>query len=70
MIRMIPVASTMIRSVGYDEEALKLTVEFMNGTRWTYDDVPESEYSSMMAGGSVGAYFRNNIRNDYDGREV
>jgi hypothetical protein len=69
-MQMTPVASTMIRAVGYDPEESKLAVEFNNGATWEYDDVPQDIFDGLTGGGSAGAYFHNHVRNSFDGREV
>lgn len=68
--QMTPVASTMISSVGYDASESELYVRFQNGVTWSYSDVPESVYDGLTGGGSAGAYFNNNVKNSFDGREV
>jgi hypothetical protein len=60
----------MIAEVGYDADSSKLYVKFLNGVTWEYDDVPESVFDGLIGGGSAGSYFRNNVRDSYDGREV
>lgn len=70
MPQMQPIASTMIKAVGYEADESKLYVQFQNGVTWAYDDVPEEMYDSLIGGGSAGAYFRNNIRDAFDGREI
>lgn len=61
----IPVASSMIHSVGYDPENQTLDVEFNNGSVYSYGGVPQSEYDNMISAQSVGKYFVQNVKNTY-----
>lgn len=61
----LPVASSMINSVGYDAETQTLDVEFKDGRVYSYGGVPQSEYDNMMSAQSVGKYFAQNIKNVY-----
>lgn len=65
MIQRLPVASSMINSVGYDPETQTLEVEFNNGRVYNYGGVPQSEFDNMMQAQSVGKYFAANIKNVY-----
>ena len=61
MIEMEKVKSSNLSEVGYDEEEETLVVQFKNGSKYTYDDVPVSEYHALMGAPSVGKYFNTNI---------
>ena len=65
LIPRIPVASSMINSIGYDSETQTLDVEFNNGSVYSYGGVPQSEYDGMINAQSVGKYFVSNIKNTY-----
>jgi hypothetical protein len=64
------VTSSGLRSVGYDEEHGILEVEFASGEVYQYFDVPVEEYMSLIEAASVGTYFSENIRPNYDFRHV
>lgn len=64
------VQSSMIASLGYDENTSILEVEFNSGAVWQYYDVPESVYYDMMNSGSIGKYFHANIRGQYHDAQV
>ena len=53
----VPVASTSIRSVGYDEGSQILEIEFKSGGVYQYLNVPEQVHSSLMNASSKGCYF-------------
>lgn len=64
---MVPVSSSMIRAVGYDQG--KLYVEFSGGATWEYD-APLDMYEGLIGAGSAGSFFHNNVKNAFDGRQV
>ena len=53
----LPVTSSTIASVGYDDAELVLEVEFQSGGIYHYFAVPEPVYRGLMAAGSKGSYF-------------
>lgn len=64
-MNLVPVSSSNIAAIGYDEGSMTLTVEFLSGTLYQYFDVSSQVYQELMAAGSVGTYFSQNIRNNY-----
>lgn len=60
-----PVTSSNLASVGYDDAAQTLEVEFLNGSIYQYFGVPSAEHSALLGAESVGSYFSRNIRNNY-----
>ena len=64
------IESTMIASIGFDETACVLEIEFKNGVVWQYYDVPESEWYSFKASDSKGSYFHTNIKDKYSGNRI
>lgn len=61
----MPVSSSNLISVGYDEPSLTLEVEFKDGALYQYFDVPASVHLELLGAGSVGQYFAQNVRNTY-----
>lgn len=59
------VASSNIRSAGYDEAAETLEVEFTNGTIYQYYNVPAAMYEQFKQAGSKGQFLNAYIRNAY-----
>ncbi|MCL5257565.1 MAG: KTSC domain-containing protein [Chloroflexi bacterium] len=59
------IESSIIRSIGYDEEKGVLEVEFRSGSVYDYDKVPRQEYDEMMKAPSHGGYFNTHIRDAY-----
>lgn len=58
----IPVSSSNIASIGYDNGAQILEVEFHNGAIYQYSEVPEWEYEGLMSASSKGTYLHSNIK--------
>jgi hypothetical protein len=59
------VASSNIRSIGYDPQTQTLEVEFLNGTVYQYFGVPQNIYDQMMREQSKGRFLNTYIRNQY-----
>ena len=61
----IPVESSNIKSIGFDEDSSTLEIEFLSGTVYQYFDVPFPVYEGLMEAGSKGQYFAQNIKGQY-----
>ncbi|WP_435181617.1 KTSC domain-containing protein [Halorussus sp. AFM4] len=61
-----PVASSSIRSIGYDDEEETLEVEFESGGVYRYADVSRETYEAFLGARSHGSYFHENVRGQYD----
>ena len=60
---MVPVESTSIELVGYDEEARELFVRFHNrGRTYVYFDVPPEAYAALLEAPSKGRYLNFEIK--------
>jgi len=64
-IKRVPVVSSNIAAVGYDKKAQVLEIEFHHGAIDQYFDVPEKVYQELMNSPSQGAYFMNEIKNNF-----
>lgn len=64
-IKMVPVESSNIAAVGYDPETQVLDIEFNNGARYSYDDVPKRVYDELLNAPSIGRYFSSNVKTQY-----
>ena len=60
------VSSGQIRSIGYDEAARTLEVEFTSGGVYVYRDVPPEAYQDFMNADSKGRYFAIFVRANYE----
>jgi len=63
----VDVDSSHIKNVQYTD---KLYIEFLNGSIYEYDDVPEDLAREMLQQPSKGSFFWANIRNKYPYRKV
>lgn len=59
------VASSNIASIGYDEPAQTLEVEFKDGSVYQYYNVQQALYEQLMQAGSKGQFLHYNIKNAY-----
>jgi len=59
------VASSNIRSVGYDVERQVLEIEFSNGQVYHYWEVGPLEVVQFIFAESLGNYFAKNIKTKY-----
>lgn len=59
------VVSSDLASVGYDDEAMVLELEFRNGGVYRYYAVPSAVHDGLMSAQSKGRYFNASIRHVY-----
>lgn len=69
-MNMIPVESSNLAAVGYNNETATLTIQFNNGRTYEYYSVPEYEYENLMNAGSKGQYANQNIYKNYNQSEI
>jgi hypothetical protein len=62
--------STVIRRYVYCPDKSELWVEFVNGRRYVYSDVPQEVASTLGSAFSKGVYFNSRIRDQFPCREV
>lgn len=67
---LIPVTSSMLQAVGYDEANKLLYVQFNNGKVYKYLDVPANEYEAMKQSESIGRYLNGVIKPNYQAEQV
>lgn len=61
----IPVSSSNLNRVRYDEDTMTLEIEFNSGDQYQYFDVPKGVYDGLMSAASHGRYFHSNIKGDF-----
>lgn len=61
----VRVSSSNIRSIGYDEGAQVLEVEFKSGGVYRYSGVPKAVYERFMAAPSKGRFFDSFVKDRY-----
>ena len=65
---MIPVSSSNLASVGYENGILH--VRFHSGGLYEFTHVPPSVYSGLMSAGSKGRYFHAFIKGKYGDHRI
>lgn len=62
----VPVSSSNLKSVGYDEISQILEIEFHSeGRIYQYSSVPKYRHEGLMNASSKGSYFHAYIRDKY-----
>lgn len=62
---MLPVSSSNIESIGYNEQDQEVYVRFLNGSIYVYKGVPQHEYENLRDAPSLGSYLHRNYKNVY-----
>ncbi|HKX91606.1 MAG TPA: KTSC domain-containing protein [Sphingomicrobium sp.] len=62
--------STVIRRFAYDSDQRELWVEFVNGRRYIYEEVPQSVADALGSAFAKGVYFNSRIRDKFRCREA
>jgi lysyl-tRNA synthetase class 2 len=62
--------STVIRERSYDSGSSRLTITFVTGRIYVYEDVPSRVVADFNAAGSKGRFFNAHIRDQYRCREI
>jgi len=64
------IQSSNIRKSEYDTETKKLIVEFNNGQRYEYDEVPHQLYTQFRSSESQGKIFNGIISNVFKYKKI
>jgi hypothetical protein len=59
------IKSSNIKKTEYDTETKKLVIEFNNGFKYEYDDVPHQIYTKFRMSESQGKFFTTDISKAY-----
>ena len=70
MITMHPVASSNLKAIGYDPDTQEARVQFLNGSVYTYPDVPSADYEALRDAASIGQYFNRSFKKAFKGTLV
>jgi hypothetical protein len=62
-------SSNLVRSE-YDTVTKKMVVEFKNGTKYEYDDVPHTIYTRFRLSESQGKFFSSSIAKNYKYKKI
>jgi KTSC domain-containing protein len=64
-MKITPVESSTLASVGYDESSDLLQLEFRSRAIYRYFEVPTAVHEALLAATSKGSYFNQAIRGRY-----
>ena len=64
-VEMMPVNSSNVSEVGYDEQDQIVYVRFLNGSLYIYKGVLKHEFDGLLNAASVGSYLHRNYKNVY-----
>lgn len=65
MIPHIPVSSSSVKTIGYDEKTQTLHVDFHKSGMYIYHNVPPETYDSFMKSESKGQFLHQNIKGQH-----
>jgi hypothetical protein len=68
--RFLPIKSSVITSIEYDEDTAELDVTFSGGKIYRYFDVPLGIYAEFLDAASKGAFFNDSIKDTFRFAEV
>lgn len=67
---LVPVDSSMLTAVGYDDGTGELEAVFISGAVWRYADVPREVYEELLSASSIGSYMQDEIIGVYPEYEL
>jgi hypothetical protein len=62
MMDRVPIKSSALRSIGYDEASGTLDVEMANGVVYRYTDTKPETFHAMMAADSPGRFYHQYLK--------
>ena len=63
--KLVPVESSMLSAIGYDDTTKELVAVYNSGAVWRYRGVPKTVYKQLLASDSKGGYMRDLIIGQY-----
>jgi hypothetical protein len=69
-MKMHPMDSSNIDSIGYDPNKMMLHVKFNSGKTYAYHNVEQIIFNKFLAASSPGGHFASHIKNKYEHSEV
>ena len=70
MTEMVPVESSNIKEIGYEDKTEMLRVTFKTDKSYEYYGVPQLVWQAFKTAESKGKFFHKNIREKYAGKRV
>jgi len=68
-MKMIEVDSRAISHIGYDNKTLGMKITFKQSGTYNYCNVPQSIFDEFLNASSVGTYYAQNIKDEYNCEE-
>lgn len=65
-IKMMPVESSNVKCVGYDEENKNIHIELTSGERYMYKNVPKKVFEDLLKASSIGSYINRYLKDSYE----
>jgi hypothetical protein len=67
---MVPVESSNIKAIGYDQTTKVLRVEFHKSGTYNFHGIEPEKHAALMASDSKGTHFQRHIRHHHDFQKV
>ena len=67
---MIPVQSSQLSYIGYDEDTNELYVTFVKGSTYKYSNVPKNIFDDFKNAKSIGVYYISYIKGKYESTKI
>ncbi|MGE0539179.1 MAG: KTSC domain-containing protein [Dehalococcoidia bacterium] len=67
---MIPVSSSNVAAIGYDDATELLQVRFHNGSLYAYSGVPSSVFQRFLSAPSKGSFVHEELKDRYPYRRI
>jgi hypothetical protein len=64
------IESSNLKSTEYDTESKKLVVEFKNGIKYEYDEIPHNIFAQLRLSESQGKFFNTQIAKSYKYKKI
>jgi hypothetical protein len=64
-MRRIPVSSSNLAEIGYDDTSRTLEILFRDDSLYQYFDIPQQEFDALKNAASKGHYLSTNIKGRY-----
>jgi hypothetical protein len=68
MVEMVPVSSSAVKAVGYDEHKRELHVQFASGARYVYEGVPPEKHQALRDAASIGKFVNAHVKGAHSHR--
>jgi hypothetical protein len=64
------IESSNLKSTEYDTESKNLVVEFKNGIKYEYDEIPHNIFAQLRLSESQGKFFNTHIAKSYKYKKI